>query len=1195
MVLDGHRKVPKSRWKDGSSKTANEYTTQSEKQTNQDTDPPKKHRGRTKGKEKNNDTNNENETGKQDENAEMPASGGSNNSPSLTNFLEQQNRCAKTLKKLCDMAGVILVNAPGEGEAECARMVADGEADYVFSSDSDVFVYGARKVIRYVNKGTKWSTPAATPMSSITAATRNENGNENNEVTLGNSSLSKATKYNSMPSFPSSSRVAASRMTSFAEIPNLEANASEIFEIPGSYGKNRYVCVVDIPETCTSLHRDSFIMFALLCGGDYDQGPAAVGKAYAQELCFPADRFATRFLDVYRDNRVQQTNFKFTRLTRSRRKTADDEEFLGHKTTFTAGQQIRLDQIKQSIVEQLHTNSLGYFKKKFSKNHSPQQFLDSFSPDLVIVNTYLDPLVNAHKHDAKEIRSSALSPLNGKRLLDLSDMFNFMNVKLGSKNAARFTNVVIPAIVPFVGTLDKRIMTIVSKVTRKKKNEINGVSSSVDMFVSSTKCFNFYNVRITPLELVNRYTDLMAFIPDADVSLPKKIIGTLLYDNDITEIFEDFKKELKFVIPGWILKQMKYDYIGEFEQEERERREREVKEKNKRERVAKKSRSFAGKTNSGSGIRSMTISFPTMKEVAEQSKKEEEERNKAIEMALEEERDDERRYGKDLPDEEVLAGLEKDKNDINNPLELDLDLDLTSDSDLDWNEILQGSSKKNTPGSARKLVAGSTSKPSNPVSLTRKPRDSFRPIGIQRTNYYTNPPTRVFTRVADLSTPSALNPTGTRQLTTKPPSTTSTAALPKHRDDDDDVIFTRISRNPFGVSPKKEKGTDGIGITPTDSFESRLARLQSKSMHTPSSSTQQSKYAPNPKSGQATVYKPIAPKTAPPSPAPASAPTTIFPSSARPASARPADRSDTLVRLSKIQRERISDGGSGSVLKKPKYSHEYESSRNSDSSSSSTIRKSTIVTSTTTSSSTANSTAEKGKGKETVASKESNSSQYTTRVSYGYSSKVDTTKETISESNENTNKETNGDGVGNMSGVDSDFFDDSFFHSDKNEKGKEDDDEENSDTDKYKNNSKDDNDKGIDKKENKSNGASANNKNDNDDNDDLSSPPHRYLSDSSEPIIMESRAVQKMLTSSTRLKVEPTSPTTPSSSSKSTTVSKPRPKMRQVLSRQVVTTTTIVKTVVTTYEAENDGEPPTVEVAVVENMTTSKIEDDESI
>ncbi|CDO91719.1 unnamed protein product [Kluyveromyces dobzhanskii CBS 2104] len=54
--------------------------------------------------------------------------------------------------KCCQILNIEVVNAPGEGEAQCAYLQNTGEVDFVLSNDADVLSFGARKVLKNYSK-----------------------------------------------------------------------------------------------------------------------------------------------------------------------------------------------------------------------------------------------------------------------------------------------------------------------------------------------------------------------------------------------------------------------------------------------------------------------------------------------------------------------------------------------------------------------------------------------------------------------------------------------------------------------------------------------------------------------------------------------------------------------------------------------------------------------------------------------------------------------------------------------------------------------------------------------------------------------------------------------------------------------------------------------------------------------------------
>ena len=57
----------------------------------------------------------------------------------------------ETIKKIFDVFGVQYLNADGEADILCAKIVKDGKAKACLSEDTDLFVYGCPIVLRYFN------------------------------------------------------------------------------------------------------------------------------------------------------------------------------------------------------------------------------------------------------------------------------------------------------------------------------------------------------------------------------------------------------------------------------------------------------------------------------------------------------------------------------------------------------------------------------------------------------------------------------------------------------------------------------------------------------------------------------------------------------------------------------------------------------------------------------------------------------------------------------------------------------------------------------------------------------------------------------------------------------------------------------------------------------------------------------------
>lgn len=158
------------------------------------------------------------------------------------------------IKAYCGWMGIPTVTALSEGEAVCAKLQRDNLVDFAFTGDSDSLVYGATKIIRYM----------------------------------------KSERINSKRS--SSFKQGVSTMDSDQQAYNDKARTLD-----------KLVAVVDISDAVLNqtLHPDTYIVLALLMGGDHDSGVARVGLAHARRICTPASKFATPLLDIFRKNKAR--------------------------------------------------------------------------------------------------------------------------------------------------------------------------------------------------------------------------------------------------------------------------------------------------------------------------------------------------------------------------------------------------------------------------------------------------------------------------------------------------------------------------------------------------------------------------------------------------------------------------------------------------------------------------------------------------------------------------------------------------------------------------------------------------------------------------------------------------------------------------------------------------------------------------
>ncbi len=63
-------------------------------------------------------------------------------------------------KKLLEVMGIPVVQAPGEGEAQCAQMTKEGIVDSVASQDYDALLFGAPSLVRNLNLSGKRTLPS---------------------------------------------------------------------------------------------------------------------------------------------------------------------------------------------------------------------------------------------------------------------------------------------------------------------------------------------------------------------------------------------------------------------------------------------------------------------------------------------------------------------------------------------------------------------------------------------------------------------------------------------------------------------------------------------------------------------------------------------------------------------------------------------------------------------------------------------------------------------------------------------------------------------------------------------------------------------------------------------------------------------------------------------------------------------------
>lgn len=155
------------------------------------------------------------------------------------------------VKMFCEWMGLKCVIAESEGEAACAWLQRENIADFVFTGDSDSLVYQANRIVR---------------------------------------SLKADRKADAKEAHKRKSKRAPSTMHPEDEEYNNRADAAD-----------KLVAVVDMLDYQAIAQPDSYILFALLTGGDHNTGVMRVGPKHARRVCFPASKYATPLLDIFRN------------------------------------------------------------------------------------------------------------------------------------------------------------------------------------------------------------------------------------------------------------------------------------------------------------------------------------------------------------------------------------------------------------------------------------------------------------------------------------------------------------------------------------------------------------------------------------------------------------------------------------------------------------------------------------------------------------------------------------------------------------------------------------------------------------------------------------------------------------------------------------------------------------------------------
>lgn len=231
----------------------------------------------------------------------------------------RQFQLMKDFMDVCQWLGVQTIIAYAEGEAECARLQQQGSVDFVISEDSDCLVYGATCVLRRYKSPANTSKGTVKTLDQIMTVT---------DLSITNRDLSVA----------------------------MRTDSNILHIIKGAMTENG---------------KDGFILLALLTGGDHHLGISKIGPNHAARVCFPPDRYATPFLDIFRRSALP---YDFA--------TMDPNNQLSSAKKTTNFETARVDQ-----TELISTNNV-YFK--FTED------------DELVLGSIIDNLFRELKHGREE-------------------------------------------------------------------------------------------------------------------------------------------------------------------------------------------------------------------------------------------------------------------------------------------------------------------------------------------------------------------------------------------------------------------------------------------------------------------------------------------------------------------------------------------------------------------------------------------------------------------------------------------------------------------------------------------------------------------------------------------------------------------------------------------------------------------------
>lgn len=297
----------------------------------------------------------------------------------------RQLQLMKDFMDVCQWLGVQTIIAYAEGEAECARLQRQGSVDFVISEDSDCLVYGATRVLRRYKSSANSNNGTVKTLDQIMTVT---------DLSTTNKNLSVAMRTD-----------------------------SNILQI--------------IKGAMTENGKDGFILLALLTGGDHHLGISKIGPNHAARVCFPPDRYATPFLDVFRHSALP---YNFATMDLNNKSSSAKK-----KTNFDPAT-VKVDQ-----TELISTNNV-YFKLT--------------EDDELVAGSIIDNLFRELKHGREE---------DGQETTNLDDILNEIEPQDNSRNDL-FTSIAS------MSPIKKGLLQAAEKVSVKKVPRRMGLALDGNLF-----------------------------------------------------------------------------------------------------------------------------------------------------------------------------------------------------------------------------------------------------------------------------------------------------------------------------------------------------------------------------------------------------------------------------------------------------------------------------------------------------------------------------------------------------------------------------------------------------------------------------------------------------------------------------------------------------------------------------------------